>query len=134
MNTLFILNDPPYGTERSYNGIRLAAAVAMREGEAVRVFLMPDAVGCAVAGQVLPEGYYHLDRLLASAIRRGAEVGLCGTCIWRAGGRRGEARRGSASFLARGVDRLDALGGQGRLVLGTPHRPTIMLGASSARG
>jgi len=24
MNTLVILNDPPYGTERSYNGLRLA--------------------------------------------------------------------------------------------------------------
>jgi uncharacterized protein involved in oxidation of intracellular sulfur len=35
----------------------------------------------ATAGQVLPAGYYHLDRLLGSAIRRGAEVGLCGTCM-----------------------------------------------------
>ena len=26
--TLFILNDPPYGTERSYNGLRLAKAVS----------------------------------------------------------------------------------------------------------
>ena len=25
MTTLFILNDPPYGTERVYNGLRLAA-------------------------------------------------------------------------------------------------------------
>ena len=24
MNYLIILNDPPYGTERSYNGLRLA--------------------------------------------------------------------------------------------------------------
>ena len=24
MSTLLILNDPPYGTERSYNGLRLA--------------------------------------------------------------------------------------------------------------
>ena len=26
MKTLFILNDPPYGSERSYNGLRLAGA------------------------------------------------------------------------------------------------------------
>lgn len=26
--TLFILNDPPYGTERSYNALRLAAALS----------------------------------------------------------------------------------------------------------
>ena len=33
MKTLFILNDPPYGTERSYNALRLAGALAKREGE-----------------------------------------------------------------------------------------------------
>lgn len=81
MKTLFILNDPPYGTERSYNGLRLAAALAKRDGEEVRIFLLADAVGCALAGQVLPDGFYHLDRMLSSAIRRGAEVGLCGTCM-----------------------------------------------------
>ena len=81
MKTLFILNGPPYGTEHSYNGLRLAGALAKRDGEHVRIFLMGDAVGCALQGQVLPEGYYHLDRMLGSAIRRGAEVGCCGTCM-----------------------------------------------------
>ena len=28
MNILLICNDPPYGTERSYNGLRLAKALA----------------------------------------------------------------------------------------------------------
>ena len=46
MNTLLILNDPPYGTERSYNGFRLAKALA-KKGTEVTVFLMADAVGCA---------------------------------------------------------------------------------------
>ena len=27
MKALFILNDPPYGTERVYNGLRLADAL-----------------------------------------------------------------------------------------------------------
>jgi uncharacterized protein involved in oxidation of intracellular sulfur len=27
MKVLFILNDPPYGTERSYNGLRLAKGI-----------------------------------------------------------------------------------------------------------
>ena len=52
MRVLLILNDPPYGTERCYNGLRLAGALAKREGAEVRIFLMADAVGCAVAGQV----------------------------------------------------------------------------------
>lgn len=28
MKTLVICNDPPYGTERSWNGLRLAGALA----------------------------------------------------------------------------------------------------------
>lgn len=53
---LLVLNDPPYGTERSYNGLRLAYAPAKREETDVRVFLMADAVGCAVAGQKTERG------------------------------------------------------------------------------
>jgi uncharacterized protein involved in oxidation of intracellular sulfur len=45
MRYLFILNDPPYGTERSYNGLRLALSLAKRDGVELRVFLMGDAVG-----------------------------------------------------------------------------------------
>jgi uncharacterized protein involved in oxidation of intracellular sulfur len=81
VNTLVVLNDPPYGTERSYNGLRLANALAKREGEQVRVFLMADAVACAVAGQRTPNGYYNLERLLSAVARHGAEIGLCGTCM-----------------------------------------------------
>jgi len=78
---LFVVNDPPYGTERAYNAFRLAGSVAKRGTEKVKVFLMGDAVGCAVAGQKLPDGYYKLDRMLASIIRHGGEVGCCGTCM-----------------------------------------------------
>ena len=81
MNVLVLVNDPPYGTERCFNALRLAGSLAKREGATVRVFLLGDAVGCAVAGQVLPSGYYHLDRMLGLALHHGAEVGLCGTCM-----------------------------------------------------
>ena len=81
MNVLVLVNDPPYGTERCFNALRLAGSLAKREGATVRVFLLGDAVGCAVAGQVLPNGYYHLDRMLGLALHHGAEVGLCGTCM-----------------------------------------------------
>ena len=81
MKMLVICNDPPYGTERSWNGLRLAGSLAQREDTEVRVFLIGDAVGCAVAGQKLPDGYYHLDRMLEAALRRGVEVGCCGTCM-----------------------------------------------------
>jgi uncharacterized protein involved in oxidation of intracellular sulfur len=78
---LFILNDPPYGTERVFNGLRLANAIATREATEVRVFLMGDAVVAAMANQKLPDGYYHLDRMIASVARHGADIGCCGTCM-----------------------------------------------------
>ena len=81
MNILFVLNDPPYGTERCYNALRLARTLAKREDASVRIFLTADAVGCAMAGQVLPNGFYNLERMLKSAIQRGADVGLCSTCM-----------------------------------------------------
>jgi uncharacterized protein involved in oxidation of intracellular sulfur len=81
VKVLILLNDPPYGTERSWNGLRLAGSLARREEVEVRVFLFGDAVGCAMAGQKVPDGYYHLDRMLASVIRHGGEVGCCGTCM-----------------------------------------------------
>ena len=81
MKVLILLNDPPYGTERSYNGLRLAGSLARREEADLKVFLFGDAVGCAIASQKVPDGYYHLDRMLASVIRHGGEVGCCGTCM-----------------------------------------------------
>jgi uncharacterized protein involved in oxidation of intracellular sulfur len=80
-SVLFIVNDPPYGTERAYNAFRLAGAMAKRQTDRVAVFLMGDAVGCAVGGQVLPDGFYKLDRMLSSIIRHGGEVACCGTCM-----------------------------------------------------
>ncbi|MCL4422460.1 MAG: DsrE family protein [Actinobacteria bacterium] len=81
MKILVILNDPPYGTERSWNGLRLAGSLSQRRDLEVRVFLFGDAVGCAVANQKVPDGYYHLDRMVSAALRHGGEVGCCGTCM-----------------------------------------------------
>lgn len=81
MKTLVILNDPPYGTERSYNGLRLAASIARKDGEEVKVFLMGDAASCAKAGQKVPAGYYNIQSMLGSVTRRGGSVGVCGTCM-----------------------------------------------------
>ncbi len=78
--TLFILNDAPYGNERAYNALRLAAALAAKEGQSVRLFLLADAVHCAKAGQKVPEGYYNIQLMLGKVLRKG-EVALCGTCM-----------------------------------------------------
>jgi uncharacterized protein involved in oxidation of intracellular sulfur len=77
---LIVLNDAPYGNERAYNGLRLAGALAGKEGVQVRIFLMADAVGCAKAGQKVPEGFYNLQIMLGKVMRRG-QVALCGSCM-----------------------------------------------------
>lgn len=82
MSVLTILNDPPYGSERSYNGLRLAIALLKRPAAApVTVFLMADAVLCAKRGQNPPDGYYNIERMLRRVIAAGGGVLLCGTCM-----------------------------------------------------
>ena len=101
--TLFILNDAPYGNERAYNGLRLAGALAAKDGQSVRLFLMADAVGCAKNGQKVPEGYYNVQIMLGKVARNG-QVGLCGTCMDARGLRDEEliegAKRGTLAQLA----------------------------------
>ncbi|HZJ26259.1 MAG TPA: DsrE family protein [Acidimicrobiia bacterium] len=81
MNVLVILQGPAYGDERAFNGLRLAGALGKRDDVAVRVFCFGDAAGTAIKDQTVPNGYYHLDRMLVSAVHHGAEIGLCGTCM-----------------------------------------------------
>ncbi|MBI5287732.1 MAG: DsrE family protein [Chloroflexi bacterium] len=81
MNALFIINDPPYGTERAYNALRLAYSLVQREDVHVRVFLIGDGASCAQGSQRTPNGYYNLERMISGVIRRGGEVAVCGSCM-----------------------------------------------------
>ncbi|MDO8606221.1 MAG: DsrE family protein [Phaeospirillum sp.] len=82
MNILIILNDPPYGTERSYNGLRLAHSLKKNATEAgITIFLMADAVLCAKAGQKTPEGFYNIEKMVRRVVSGGGRVLLCGTCM-----------------------------------------------------
>lgn len=82
MSTLMILNDPPYGTERTFNGLRLAInLLAKAEGLDLTIFLMGDAASAAKAGQQTPQGYYNVERMLTAVLRKGGQVLACGTCM-----------------------------------------------------
>jgi uncharacterized protein involved in oxidation of intracellular sulfur len=94
---LFILNDPPYGTERCYNALRLAGALARREGKSVQVFLLGDAASGAKRAQKVPQGYYNVEVMLGAVARRGGEIGVCGTCM--------DARGMAAEELTEGAHR-----------------------------
>jgi uncharacterized protein involved in oxidation of intracellular sulfur len=97
MKTLFILNDAPYGSERTYNGLRLAGAISKQEGNEVHVFLIGDAVAAAHCHQIVPQGFYNVEDMLGNVIRHGGAVGICGTCM--------DARGLADSDLAEGTRR-----------------------------
>jgi len=78
---LILINDAPYGSEKAYNALRLAIQLGKdHEGVEVRVFLMADAAGCALANQNTPNGYYNIERMLKAILAKGAKVKICGSC------------------------------------------------------
>jgi uncharacterized protein involved in oxidation of intracellular sulfur len=82
MKYLFVLNNPPYGTECSYNGLRLANVLLKSDSTIeVTVFLMADAVTAARSDQQTPHGYYDLERMLHCVLAGIGKVLLCGTCM-----------------------------------------------------
>ena len=81
MTILILINDAPYGTEKAYNGLRLAMALQKDHPTVqVNVFLMADAVGCALPNQTTPQGYYNIERMLKSVLDKGGNVKACGSC------------------------------------------------------
>jgi uncharacterized protein involved in oxidation of intracellular sulfur len=72
MKTLFILNDPPYGTERGYNAFRLANSLGKREREKVKAFL-GDAASCAKGGRRFPRATPSPDPVKVNS--------LCDACV-----------------------------------------------------
>ena len=81
MKTLILINDAPYGTEKAYNGFRLAMALQKEHPMVqVNIFLMADAVTCALPNQSTPQGYYNIERMMKSVLSKGGKVKACGTC------------------------------------------------------
>ncbi|NJD23572.1 MAG: hypothetical protein FIA82_13055 [Melioribacter sp.] len=98
MKILIIINDAPYGTEKAYNALRLAMNIQKEKPETeVVIFLMADAVGCAIPNQNTPQGYYNIERMLKSVIMKNGKIKSCGTCL--------DARGLSTLPLIEGVER-----------------------------
>jgi uncharacterized protein involved in oxidation of intracellular sulfur len=81
VNILLILNDAPYGSEKAYNALRLAMTLQREHADTeVRIFLMADAVTCALPSQSTAMGFYNIERMLHSVIQKGGQIKACGTC------------------------------------------------------
>lgn len=82
MKVLLIINDAPYGTEKAYNALRLAMTLQKEHAEVeIRIFLMADAVACALPSQNTPAGFYNVERMLKAVINKSGKVKACGSCI-----------------------------------------------------
>src|SRR5690554_1559011 len=82
MKLLLLINDAPYGSEKAYNALRIANQTAKAHPEtAVVIFLMADAVSCAIKNQQTPNGHYNLERMLQLSASKGAKIKLCGSCM-----------------------------------------------------
>jgi len=80
MKALFVINDPPYGTERD-NALSLDALAKPNAANEVTVFLMADAVLAAKARQKISNGFYNVEGMLKRALAGAGRALLCGTCI-----------------------------------------------------
>jgi len=81
MKIVILINNAPYGTEKAYNGFRLAMALQKEHPKVqVNIFLMADAVTCALPNQSTPQGYYNIERMMKSVLSKGGKVEACGTC------------------------------------------------------
>ena len=81
MKYLLVINDAPYGNEKAYNALRLAMTLQKEYPEIeIRIFLMADAVFCAIPNTNTPTGYYNIERMMKSIISKGGKIKACGTC------------------------------------------------------
>ena len=82
MKVLIIVNDASYGTEKAYNAFRFVMTFQKQHKDVdVNIFLIADAVTCAIPNQQTPEGFYNLERMLKSIIKKGGQVKACGSCL-----------------------------------------------------
>jgi uncharacterized protein involved in oxidation of intracellular sulfur len=83
---LIIVHAPPYGSERCLSALRLAAALAGREGKKplLDVFLMSDATVLGLPGQQDASGN-TLQLMVEEITGHGVPVRLCKTCAGNRG-------------------------------------------------
>jgi uncharacterized protein involved in oxidation of intracellular sulfur len=81
MRYLFILNDSPYGSQRTYTGLRLALNLMRSPENAIHVFLIGDAVTAAFDGFSPAHAYYNTQDMLRQVGSRGGRIGVCKTCL-----------------------------------------------------
>lgn len=76
MKYLLIINDGPYGSERSYNALRLAMNLQKETQADITLGLIGDGVVNAIKGQDTPQGFYNIERMLKAVMAKKGKVKL----------------------------------------------------------
>lgn len=95
-NYLFILNDSPYSSQRSYNALRMVGAMANSETH-ISVFLLGDGVVNGLRRQSPADASYNVQEMLTVLKHKNVRMGACRTCL--------EARGIDDQSLVEGVER-----------------------------
>jgi uncharacterized protein involved in oxidation of intracellular sulfur len=98
MTYLLVLNDSPYGSQRTYNALRLAGALAKSAtGSEVAIFLLGDGVVSRLRRESPADASYNVQEMLRLLAAQGMSIGACRTCL--------EARGIDDSSLVAGINR-----------------------------
>jgi uncharacterized protein involved in oxidation of intracellular sulfur len=97
MTYLFVLDDSPYGSQRTCNALRLAGALAKSTTSEVAIFLLGDGVVSGLRRQSPADASYNVQEMLRLLAAQGISIGACRTCL--------EARGIDDSSLVAGISR-----------------------------
>src|SRR5271166_6367042 len=97
MEYLLVLNDSPYGSQRTYNALRLAGALAKGATMEVSIFLLGDGVVSGLRMQSPADASYNVQEMLRLLAAQGVSIGACRTCL--------EARGIDDASLVAGIKR-----------------------------
>lgn len=98
MAYLLVLNDSPYGSQRTYNALRLAGVLAKSSTSSeVAIFLLGDGVVSGLRRESPADASYNIQEMLRLLAAQGMSIGACRTCL--------EARGIDDSSLVAGIKR-----------------------------
>jgi uncharacterized protein involved in oxidation of intracellular sulfur len=97
MEYLLFLNDSPYGSQRTYNALRLGGTLAKGATIEVSIFLLGDGVVCGLRMQSPADASYNVQEMLRLLAAQGVSIGACRTCL--------EARGIDDASLVTGINR-----------------------------
>lgn len=84
VSVLIVLSQAPTDGDATWNALRLAGTLLDR-GQAVRLFVMNDAIDIVRQGSTPAGAEFDLQKMLKELLPKGARLKICTTCVNRCG-------------------------------------------------